>query len=64
MPQGGRSVTINFYWVKGAFKTTLTALLDNSVPDIAAIEAEQYTEFDSKTAVLLYMRTIENGVRD
>src|SRR3981189_426059 len=30
MPQGGRSVTINFYWVKVAFQTTLTALLNTS----------------------------------
>ena len=49
MPQRGRSVTINFYWVKGAFQTALAALLDESDPDIAATEAEQYTEFDSKS---------------
>jgi PIF1-like helicase/helitron helicase-like protein len=49
MPQGGRSVTINFYWVKVAFQTTLTALLNKSSPDFALIEAEQYTEFDSET---------------
>jgi hypothetical protein len=48
MPQGNRSVTINFYWVKGAFQTALAVLLDDSVPDIAATEAEQYTEFDTK----------------
>ena len=46
MPQGGRSVTINFYWVKGAFQTALAALLDHSGPNIAITEAEQYTEFD------------------
>jgi hypothetical protein len=40
MPQGGRSVTINFYWVKVAFQTTLTALLNTSGPDFALIEAE------------------------
>jgi hypothetical protein len=49
MPQGSRSVTINFYWVKGAFQTALAALLDDSGPDIAATEAEQYTEFNSQS---------------
>jgi hypothetical protein len=48
-PQGGRSVTINFYWVKVAFQTMLSAFLDKLGPDIATIEAEQYTEFDSET---------------
>jgi hypothetical protein len=49
MPRGSRSVTINFYWVKCAFQRTLASLLDDSGPDIAAIEAEQYTEFDSES---------------
>ena len=49
IPLGGRSVTINFYWVKGAFQTALAALLDNSGPDITAREAEQYTKFNSES---------------
>jgi hypothetical protein len=49
MPQESRTVTINFYWVRGAFQTALAALLDDSGPNIAATEAEQYTKFDSET---------------
>jgi hypothetical protein len=49
MLQWGQSISISFYWVKSAFRTALAALLDNSAPDIATIEAEQYTEFDSES---------------
>jgi hypothetical protein len=35
--------------VKVAFQTTLALLLDRPSLDIAAVEAEQYTEFDSET---------------
>lgn len=49
MPQESRSVTINFYWVKSAFKTALATLLYDTLPDISAIEAEQYTKFDSRS---------------
>jgi hypothetical protein len=49
MPQGGRSISISFYWVKSAFRTALATLLDTSAPDIARTEAEQYTEFDSES---------------
>jgi hypothetical protein len=48
MPQAARTVTINFYCVKGAVKTAVAALLDETIPDIAAIESEQYTEFDTE----------------
>ena len=63
-PQGGRSVTINFYWVKAAFQSTLAALLDDSSPDIAAREADQYTEFDLESRrPTLYENYREQGVR-
>ncbi|KAH8799116.1 hypothetical protein F5884DRAFT_758603 [Xylogone sp. PMI_703] len=64
MPQGGRSVTINFYWVKGAFQTALAALLGDSNPDITATEAEQYTEFDSESRrPSLYENYRKRGLR-
>jgi len=46
MPQESRSPTINFYWVKVAFQTTLAMLLDGSSPDITTTEADHYTEFN------------------
>ncbi len=49
VPQGGRSVTINFYWVKIALQAALAALLDECSPDTAEIEAEHFTEFDQET---------------
>jgi hypothetical protein len=35
--------------VKGAFQSALTVLLNNSNSDVAVIEAEQYTEFNSES---------------
>ena len=35
--------------MKGTFQTALATLLDDSSPDITAIEAKQYTEFDSES---------------
>lgn len=64
MPEGGRSVTINFYWVKGAFQIALATLLDGSGPDTAVTEAEQYTEFDPESRrPSLYENYRKRGLR-
>ncbi|PVH71315.1 hypothetical protein DL98DRAFT_615652 [Cadophora sp. DSE1049] len=49
MPRGGRSVTINFYRVKAAFRARLIALLEDSVPEFETAEAEDYTELDPES---------------
>lgn len=46
VPRGGRSVTINFYRVKAAFRANLVVLLEDSVPEFRTAEAEDYTELD------------------
>ncbi|CZR69862.1 uncharacterized protein PAC_19762 [Phialocephala subalpina] len=48
VPQRTRSVTVNFYWVKLALQAALASLLDECCPNAAAIEAEQFTEFDQE----------------
>ena len=50
--------------MKGAFQTTLTTLLDDSGPNIAVIEAEQYTKFDLESRRLtLYKNYRKQGQR-
>jgi hypothetical protein len=48
VPKGGKNVTINFYWVKASFRTTLVALLDGTFSTSATEETEQYNTFDWK----------------
>ena len=48
VPKGGKNVTINFYWAKASFRSTLVALLDGMSSASPAEETEQYNAFDWK----------------